>query len=109
VPWLVTPAGAGGIGKTRLALSVASDVADEFAGGACYVDLVPVVDAATIAPAIAGALGPGESHGRSATATIEGLARAVDPKGFSTVTDLQPAWGLPAGQTDPNGKRTDLG
>ncbi|MEN3360478.1 MAG: hypothetical protein V7637_4460 [Mycobacteriales bacterium] len=32
----------------------------------------------------------------------------ADQKGFSTVTDLQPAWGVPVGQTDPNGKRTDL-
>ncbi|MFJ6822974.1 polymorphic toxin-type HINT domain-containing protein [Streptomyces niveus] len=28
--------------------------------------------------------------------------------GHATVTDFAPAWGMSAGQTDPNGKRTDL-
>ena len=49
---LVTAVGPGGVGKTRLALSVAADVIDEFADGAWFVDLVPVTDPAMIAPAI---------------------------------------------------------
>src|SRR5437660_1517181 len=41
---LVTAVGPGGIGKTRLALSVVDDVAARFADGAWFVDLVPVTD-----------------------------------------------------------------
>ena len=38
---LVTAVGPGGVGKTRLALAVVSDVADQYVDGAWYVDLVP--------------------------------------------------------------------
>ncbi|GLY18546.1 LuxR C-terminal-related transcriptional regulator [Kineosporia rhizophila] len=63
---LVTAAGPGGVGKTRLALSVAAEMKDVFADGVWYVDLVPVVDPQMIAPAIAQALGLGERPGGSA-------------------------------------------
>jgi predicted ATPase/DNA-binding CsgD family transcriptional regulator len=62
---LVSAVGPGGVGKTRLALSVAGGVADRYADGAWYVDLVPVTDPSMIAPAIAAALGLGERQGRS--------------------------------------------
>ena len=64
---LVTAVGPGGVGKTRLALSVAADMVDRFADGVWYVDLVPVADPAMVAPAIADALGLGEPQGRSIT------------------------------------------
>ena len=63
---LVTAVGPGGVGKTRLALSVVADVADRFADGVWFVDLVPVTDTAMIAAAITAALGLGERQGRSA-------------------------------------------
>ena len=67
---LVTATGPGGVGKTRLALTVAADVTDLFADGVFYVDLVPVTDPAMIAPAIADALGLGEQPGRSAADNV---------------------------------------
>jgi predicted ATPase/DNA-binding CsgD family transcriptional regulator len=67
---LVTAVGPGGVGKTRLALAVAADVAERFDDGVWYVDLVPVSDPAMIAPAVAAALGVGEQSGRSIDETV---------------------------------------
>jgi len=69
---LVTAVGPGGVGKTRLALSVAAEVAGGFADGVWYVDLVPVTDSLMIAPTIADALGLGESPGRSPADNVLG-------------------------------------
>jgi predicted ATPase/DNA-binding CsgD family transcriptional regulator len=69
---LVTAVGPGGVGKTRLALSVADDVAGRYADGAWYVDLVPVTDPAMVAPTIAAALGLGEQQGRSSEDIVLG-------------------------------------
>ena len=62
---LVSAVGPGGIGKTRLALAVAADVADRF-GGIWYVDLVPVTDPALLPAAVLAGLGAGESSARPA-------------------------------------------
>ena len=70
---LVTAVGPGGVGKTRLALAVASDLADEYADGVWYIDLVPVTDPAMIPAAVAGALGISDQSGRSIEETV--LAR----------------------------------
>jgi predicted ATPase/DNA-binding CsgD family transcriptional regulator len=69
---LVTAIGPGGVGKTRLALSVAAEVTERFADGAWFVDLVPVTDPAMIASTIATVLGLGEHQGRSAQDTVLG-------------------------------------
>jgi predicted ATPase/class 3 adenylate cyclase/DNA-binding CsgD family transcriptional regulator len=54
---LVTLGGAGGVGKTRLALEVGSGIAGDFADGVWFVDLAPVGDAASVPAAIATTLG----------------------------------------------------
>ncbi|MVU83114.1 ATPase [Nocardia sp. ET3-3] len=62
----VTAVGAGGVGKTRLALAVAAEVAGEFADGVWFVDLVPLAspDTCVVAGTVAMALGLGEQPGR---------------------------------------------
>jgi transcriptional regulator with XRE-family HTH domain len=54
---LVTLTGPGGVGKTRLALSLAAAVADSFAEGVCFVPLAEVRNPEQVLPAIARALG----------------------------------------------------
>ena len=61
----VTAVGPGGVGKTRLALAVAADLAGDFENGVWFVDLVPVTDPAMVGAAVAAALGLGEQQGRS--------------------------------------------
>ncbi|MBZ9639001.1 LuxR C-terminal-related transcriptional regulator [Streptomyces sp. PSKA30] len=60
----VTAVGPGGVGKTRLALAVAAEVADDFADGVWFVDLVPVTEPGRVAAAVAAAVGVGEQPGR---------------------------------------------
>lgn len=54
---LVTLLGPGGIGKTRLALQAAADLAAHFDDGVAFVALAPLTDAANVPSAIAEALG----------------------------------------------------
>jgi predicted ATPase len=65
---LVTLTGPGGIGKTRLALKVASELQERFRDGASVVLLDSVTAPAMIMPAIAQALG---LHGPSGQAPLE--------------------------------------
>jgi predicted ATPase/DNA-binding XRE family transcriptional regulator len=53
---LVTLTGMGGIGKTRLAIGIASEVSEGFRDGVVFVDLAPLTEPAQVLPAIATAL-----------------------------------------------------
>ena len=53
---LLTLTGAGGSGKTRLALAIAGDVADHFGDGIAWIDLARVTDPALVPAAVAQAL-----------------------------------------------------
>ncbi|MGO4615874.1 LuxR C-terminal-related transcriptional regulator [Nocardia sp. 2YAB30] len=62
----VTAIGPGGVGKTRLALTVATEAAGEYSDGVWFVDLVPITspDICVVAGTVALALGLGEQPGR---------------------------------------------
>ena len=67
---MVTAIGPGGVGKTRLVLRVAAEVAGQFADGVVFVDLVQVNDPSMVAAAIAEACGVPERHGTSVEAAL---------------------------------------
>jgi predicted ATPase len=54
---MVTIAGTGGVGKSRLALAVAERVEDRFADGVAYVELAAVTEPSLVLPTIAKTLG----------------------------------------------------
>ncbi len=61
---LVTVTGAGGVGKTRLALHVGTTIAGDFTDGAWLVDLSPLADPALVPSAIAEAVRLSDRPGR---------------------------------------------
>jgi predicted ATPase/class 3 adenylate cyclase len=67
---LVTLAGPGGTGKTRLGLQVAADLLEEFADGVWFVELAALTDAGLVLSNIAQALGVKEAAGKSLVDTL---------------------------------------
>ena len=78
---VVTLIGAGGVGKTRLALGVATHLADEFPDGVWVFELASVTDAAAVPDAVAAVLGitqqPSKSVAQSVAAALEGRVRLL--------------------------------
>jgi predicted ATPase/class 3 adenylate cyclase/DNA-binding CsgD family transcriptional regulator len=81
---LVTLTGAGGAGKTRLAVEIAGRIAGELRDGVRYVDLAPITHPAVAPVAVARALGLPDQPGRS---TIETLVRFVGDRQILIVLD----------------------
>ena len=71
---LVTLTGAGGAGKTRLAVQVAATIATEFADGVWYVDLAPITDPDVVPVTVARALGLPDQPGQP---TMDVLLRFI--------------------------------
>lgn len=67
---LLNLVGPGGIGKTRLALQAAGDIADAYPDGIWFVDLSTVTDAAMLPQAVAAALSLREERGRSVSDSV---------------------------------------
>jgi predicted ATPase/class 3 adenylate cyclase/DNA-binding CsgD family transcriptional regulator len=81
---VVTLAGAGGAGKTRLAVEIAARIAPEYADGVWYVDLAPITDPALVPVAVARALGLPDQPSRS---TMDTLLRFVRDRQVMVVLD----------------------
>jgi len=67
---LLTLIGAGGSGKTRLSLQVATEVLDAYPDGAWLIELAPVADPALVPNIVAAALGVREEEDRPLLATL---------------------------------------
>src|SRR5260370_27558757 len=61
---LLTLTGPGGVGKTRLALQIATDLLDDFADGVSFVPLAPISDPDLVVPTIVHTLDLCESRDR---------------------------------------------
>ena len=81
---LVTLTGAGGSGKSRLALQVAAELIRHFHNGVFFVALAPITDPGLVASTIAQALGLTESAGRS---ILEGLKDYLQSKSLLLLLD----------------------
>jgi predicted ATPase/class 3 adenylate cyclase len=73
---LLTFTGAGGCGKTRLALQVAADVLEDYPNGVWLVELAPLSDPSLIPQAVAGELGIREQPGQSLLAILSDYLRS---------------------------------
>jgi predicted ATPase len=78
---MVTLTGVGGVGKTRLALEVASRAATNFADGVFVIELAAVEDPAAVPEAVAATLGitqqAGQNMSASLAAALEGRSRLL--------------------------------
>jgi predicted ATPase/class 3 adenylate cyclase/DNA-binding CsgD family transcriptional regulator len=81
---LVTLTGAGGVGKTRLAVQVADQMDGKFGDGVWYVDLAPITDPDVVPVAVTRALGLPDQVGRS---TMDTLTRVIAGRHMLVVLD----------------------
>jgi predicted ATPase/class 3 adenylate cyclase/DNA-binding CsgD family transcriptional regulator len=81
---LVTLTGAGGAGKTRLSVEVASLLSSEFSDGIWYIDLAPITIPAVVPETVARTLGLPDQPGRS---TMELLLRFFSEKKMVLLLD----------------------
>ncbi len=93
---LVNLTGAGGAGKTRLAVEIAARFGADFPDGVHYVDLAPVTRAEVVPVAVARALGLPDQPGRS---TVDSVVRSIGERRMLLVVDncehlLEPAASL---------------
>jgi predicted ATPase/class 3 adenylate cyclase len=73
---LLTLTGAGGNGKTRLALQVAADLLEDYPDGVWLIELAALADTSLVPQAVASALGVREQPGRPLTQTLAEFLKA---------------------------------
>ena len=81
---LVTLTGAGGVGKTRLAIQLATQLATDFSDGSWYVDLAPITDPDVVPITVIRALGLSDQPGRP---TMDTLTRFIADRHMLIVLD----------------------
>ena len=81
---MLTLAGAGGVGKTRLALQLADLVLDQWSDGVWFVDLAAISDPTLVAAKLASVFGVPGAPGRSAQ---ESLLVALRPRELVVILD----------------------
>ena len=81
---LLTLTGPGGVGKTRLALAIAHDLASHFADGLVWVDLAPLADPGLVPATVATALGIPSGPERSVR---DALVAHLHAKQFLVIID----------------------
>jgi predicted ATPase/class 3 adenylate cyclase/DNA-binding CsgD family transcriptional regulator len=81
---LVTLTGAGGAGKTRLAIQIAGQLSGEFSDGVWYVDLAPITEPELVPITAARAFGLPDQAGRS---TMDTLSHFVADRQMLVVLD----------------------
>src|ERR1700744_5724482 len=81
---LVTLTGAGGVGKTRLAIQLAGQLSGEVGDGVWYVDLAPITDPELVPVTAARAFGLPDQPGRS---TMDTLTRFIADRQMLVVLD----------------------
>lgn len=81
---LLTLAGPGGAGKTRLALELARDAAGSYPDGAAFVELADLADPALVPSGVAAAL---DVHGLPGQDPIQAVAEFLSPRSSLLVVD----------------------
>src|SRR6266566_99811 len=81
---LLTLTGPGGVGKTRLAIQVAADLASRFADGVAFISLASLTDPTLVVPAVARALGVSQTGDDSLE---ERLLEYLQPRHMLLVLD----------------------
>lgn len=67
---LVTLVGAGGVGKTRLALQAGADLLDRYPDGVWFADLAPIADPLLVASVVANVVGMPQRGGQAVDQTL---------------------------------------
>ena len=85
---LLTLTGAGGCGKTRLALQTVADGLGHYPDGAWWVDLAPLAEAELLGDTLAAALGVRPLPGMTALQAVAPISPRAGPWSCSTIASI---------------------